>query len=84
MEKGELAHLAVAGGEIVVIVTPKAARNRIVAEGNVLRVYVTTVPEGGKATVEVQKMLARAMGVPKSALELVRGATARQKVFRIG
>jgi uncharacterized protein YggU (UPF0235/DUF167 family) len=84
MEKGELAHLAVAGAEIAVLVTPKAARNRIVAEGNVLRVYVTTVPEGGKATAEVQKMLARALGVPKRDVTLVWGATARQKVFRIG
>jgi uncharacterized protein YggU (UPF0235/DUF167 family) len=32
----------------------------------------------------VQKMLARALGVPKRDVTLVRGATTRQKVFRIG
>lgn len=72
-----------AGAEIAVRVTPKAARNRIVAEADVVRVYVTAVPEGGKANAAVQKLLAKALGVPKTQLELIRGATGRDKVFRI-
>lgn len=79
----ELEHLAVTGTEIAVRVTPKASRNAVVAEGDVIRVYVTTVPEGGKATAMVQKLLAKSLGVAKSRLTLIRGATSRDKVFRL-
>ena len=64
--------------------TPKASRNTIVAEDGAIRVYVTCVPEDGKANAEVQKLLAKALGVARSRLVLVRGATARDKVFRVG
>lgn len=83
MKKGTLSELAIDNAEIAVRVTPKASRNRITFEDGEIRVYVTTVPEGGKATKEVAKLLARALGVPKSRLALVRGATSRDKVFRI-
>jgi len=84
LEKGALSDLAIDGAEIAVRVTPKASRNRITCEGGEIRVYVTTVPEGGKATKEVAKLLARALGVPKSRLILSRGVTSRDKVFRLG
>lgn len=83
MTKPDLHHLAHEGTEIAVRVTPKASRNAVVQDDSGLRVYVTTVPEGGKATAEVQKLLAKALGVPKSRLELIRGATSRDKVFRV-
>ncbi|WP_407495374.1 DUF167 domain-containing protein [Pseudooceanicola sp. MF1-13] len=79
----DLSVLAVAGAEVAVRVTPKAARNRIVAEDGAIRVYTTTVPEDGKANASVTKLLAKAMGVPKSRLELIRGQTSRDKVFRV-
>lgn len=80
----DLTHLARDGAEIAVRVTPKASRNAIKVEGDTIRVYVTVVPEGGKANAAVQKLLAKALGVPKSRLELIRGQTARDKVFRVG
>ena len=83
MEKGTLSELAISGAQIAVRVTPKASRNRITREDGVIRVYVTAVPEGGKATKEVIKLLARALGVPKSRLELLRGTTSRDKVFGV-
>lgn len=64
-------------------VTPKASRDRITVEDDQIRVYVTTVPEDGKATAAVQKLLAKALGVAKTRLILLRGATSRDKVFRI-
>ncbi|MCB1411327.1 MAG: DUF167 domain-containing protein, partial [Rhodobacteraceae bacterium] len=48
-----------------------------------IRVYVTVVPEDGKANKAVIRLLAKALGVPKSSLTLIRGATARDKVFRL-
>lgn len=83
MKKGELSHLAVPGGEIAVRVTPKAARNAVGVADDGLRVSVTTVPEGGKANAAVVKLLANALGVPKSRLTLVRGTTSRDKLFRL-
>lgn len=83
MQKAGLAHLAVAGAEIAVRVTPKASRNLVEERDGELRIYVTVVPEGGKANVAVAKLLAKALGVSRSRLDLIRGETARDKVFRV-
>lgn len=80
----DLSHLAQPGTLISVRVTPKASRNNVHVEDDAtIRVYVTTVPEGGKANAAVQKLLAKALGMAKSRLVLIRGETARDKVFRI-
>ncbi|MGH1412746.1 MAG: DUF167 domain-containing protein [Pelagimonas sp.] len=83
MRLPDLSDLAVSGATLAVRVTPKASRNRIERDGDVLRVYVTTVPENGKANTAVKKLLAKALGVPKSHLSLVRGETSRDKQFEI-
>ena len=79
----DLTALALPGAEFAVRVTPRASRNAVLAEGGEIRVYVTVVPEDGKANAAVQKLLAKALGVAKSRLVLVRCATARDKVFRL-
>ncbi len=79
----DLSHLAIPGARIAVRVTPKARRNAVVAEDGAIRVYVTSVPEDGKATAAVVTLLARALGVAGTRLELIRGATARDKLFRL-
>lgn len=79
----DLKRLALPGAEIAVRVTPRASRNAVVAEDGAIRVYVTVVPEDGKANEAVRKLLAAALGVAKSRLVLVRGQTARDKVFRV-
>lgn len=71
------------GTRLAVRVTPRAARNRIARKGDTVKVWVTTVPEDGKANAAVQKLLAKALGIPKSRLSLDVGATARDKVFLI-
>ncbi|MFK5998212.1 MAG: DUF167 domain-containing protein [Rhodobacterales bacterium] len=83
MKKNELSHMAQLDVPFEVIVTPKASRNQIKMDGDSLRVYVTCVPEDGKATAAVIKLLAKAIGVPKSRLTLRRGATSRHKWFQI-
>lgn len=79
----ELTHLAQPGSVIAVRVTPRASRDRIELADGVIRIYVTTVPEGGRANAAVQKLLARALGVAKTRLVLIRGDTSRDKVFRL-
>ncbi|MBP0482442.1 DUF167 domain-containing protein [Sagittula salina] len=83
MSKAALSDLAVPGTVLSCRITPKASRNAVERDGDGLRVYVTTVPEDGKATAAVIKLLAKALGVAKSRLVLIRGATARDKVFRL-
>lgn len=79
----DLTHLAREGAELSIRVTPKASRNRITQEDGQIRVYVTVVPEGGKANAAVLKLLAKALGVPKSRLTILRGETSRDKVIRV-
>lgn len=83
MKKAALAHLATPGAEFSLRVTPKASRNALEETETGLKVKVTVVPEDGKANKAVVKLLADALGVAKSRLTLVRGATSRDKVFRL-
>ncbi|MDR5651154.1 DUF167 domain-containing protein [Ruixingdingia sedimenti] len=83
MDDPDLTTLAEPGAEIAVRVTPRASRNAVVVQDGQVRVLVTTVPEDGKANKAVVKLLARALGIAPSRLELVRGATARDKTFRV-
>lgn len=77
----DLSDLAQPGAEIMVRVTPKAAYNAVLRQGDGIKVMVTTVPEGGKATADVAALLARALGVAPSQITLLRGATSRDKTF---
>ena len=77
----DLSDLAHPGTEIALRVTPKAARTSLSRDGDTIRATVTVAPENGKANAAVQALLAAAMGVAPSRLELRRGQTARDKVF---
>ena len=84
MSDPDLSARAIPGTEITVRVTPRASRNAVTqGDGDAIRVSVTTVPEDGKATKAVTKLLARALGVAPSRLTLIRGATARDKTYRL-
>jgi uncharacterized protein YggU (UPF0235/DUF167 family) len=83
MKLPDLSDLAVADTLLQLRVTPKAARNSVTRDGAQLRAYVTAVPENGKANAAVIKLLSKALGIPKSRLQLVRGDTSRDKQFRI-
>lgn len=48
-----------------------------------LKMRVSAVPEKGKANKAMITTLAKTLGLPKSALELLSGDTARQKILRI-
>lgn len=71
-------------GTIAVCVTPKAGRDEVVGwKGTELWVRVTTAPEGGKANAAVCKVIGSALGVPKSAVRVVRGETSRHKLLAV-
>ncbi len=70
-------------------VTPKASHNEvngIAVDGQgraALKVRVTVAPEGGKANEAVIKLLAKAVGVAKTAIVVVGGESAREKRVHI-
>jgi uncharacterized protein len=69
---------------LAVYVTPKAGRDELSGwRGSELGVRVTCAPEAGKANAAVCKVVAGALGVPKSAVRVARGETARHKVLAI-
>jgi uncharacterized protein YggU (UPF0235/DUF167 family) len=78
------------GGLVLhVRVTPNAGADRIDGPesrddgSTVLRLRVRAVPDRGKANAAVIALLAKALGLPKSAVTLAVGDTARLKTLRI-
>jgi len=51
--------------------------------GETLRVSVTAAPEDGKANRAVIVLLADSLGIAPSSISLVRGASSRDKWFRL-
>lgn len=78
-----------AGGVMIrVRVTPKSSRDEVggiaaTAQGPALKVRVRAVPDKGAANTAVAATLAEWLGVPKSTVTLVSGATARIKSVAI-
>jgi len=69
---------------ITVRATPRSGRDSIEAgTGGVFLVRVTAPPDEGRANAAVCKVLAEALGVPKSAVTVVRGHRARVKTLEI-
>lgn len=79
----DLSHLAQPGARIAVRVTPRAARNAVTQDGDLIRVSVTTAPQDGKANAAVIRLLAKSLGIAPSRLRLLRGAAGRDKLFAV-
>ena len=77
------------GVDLFVRLTPKAALDRLegvetTADGRShLKARVRAVPENGAANQALEKLLAKALGVPASAVSVVAGGTARLKTLRV-
>ncbi|MBN2585095.1 DUF167 domain-containing protein [Patescibacteria group bacterium] len=64
-------------------VIPKAKQNKVEATPEGYRIRVTVAPEDGKANEAVIKLLAKHLGVAKSKLRVVKGATSRDKLIEL-
>ena len=77
------------GIDLFVRLTPKAALDRIqgvetTADGRShLKARVRAVPENGAANHALERLVAKALGVPASGVAVVAGGTARLKTLRI-
>jgi uncharacterized protein len=79
---GESGWLKASSGRLLVDVkvVPGASRSQVAGlRDGALLVRVAAPPEKGKANEELRACLARALGLPKSAVELVAGAASRHK-----
>ena len=76
--------------KIALKVTPGARKNEILGWeddypqiGRVLRVKIAAPPVEGKANKEIVAFMAKSLGIPKSAVELLHGSTGRIKLIRV-
>ncbi|UXU75144.1 MULTISPECIES: DUF167 domain-containing protein [unclassified Paracoccus (in: a-proteobacteria)] len=79
----DLQDLVAPGGQFRVRVTPRARRNAVICDDRGLRVMVTAPAHDGQANDAVVRLLAKALGVAPSRLTLLRGTSARDKLFRL-
>lgn len=70
-------------GRLAVRVTPGARSEGITIEGGRVIVKVRAKPEDGKATAAVADLVAQALGIAASRVQLLRGATSRDKLFSV-
>jgi uncharacterized protein len=72
--------------DLAIRLTPRADRDALVAGAtpdDPLRARVTAPPVDGQANAALVKLVAKALGVPKSGVSVVKGHTARDKVVRV-
>lgn len=72
------------GATFAVHVQPRARRSAIVgARGEALKVTVTAPPEDGRANEALIELLAETLGVKRRQIEILAGATSRDKLVRV-
>lgn len=73
------------GAALAVRVTPRASRNEIVdiLRDGTIKVHLTAPPLEGKANSALLKFLAKVLDVPQKRLEVVAGATGRDKLISV-
>ncbi len=64
--------------------TPRASREEIVGpRDGILAVKVSAPPVEDRANVALRKLIAKAVGIPPSRVEVVRGQKGRDKLLRL-
>jgi hypothetical protein len=69
---------------IDILVQPRASRAKIgpMHDGRI-KIAVTAPPVDGEANAAVIELLAKRLGVPRSSVEVIAGASSRRKTIRI-
>jgi uncharacterized protein (TIGR00251 family) len=72
------------GVELELLVQPRASRTRILGpHGDRLRIALAAPPVDGEANAALVELLAGALGVRRSEVEVVRGPSGRRKTVRV-
>ncbi len=70
--------------DLRVRLTPRAGREDVrMREDGMLAVRVTAPPVDGQANAALERVLAKALGVPRTSVAVVRGARSREKTVRV-
>ena len=71
-------------GDLAIRVQPRAKRTEVAGErGGAVLIRVSAPPVDGKANEAVCRLVAERAGVPRSAVRIVRGERARDKLVRV-
>jgi uncharacterized protein (TIGR00251 family) len=78
-------HSGQKGSALAVRVTPRASRNEIVEvlEDGTIKVRIAAPPADEEANTALIEFLAEILGVPKSRLDIVAGASGRDKLISV-
>jgi uncharacterized protein (TIGR00251 family) len=73
------------GAALAVRVTPRASKNKIVEvlEDGTIKIHIAAPPVDDEANLELLKFMGEVLGVPKSRLDIVAGATGRDKLIAV-
>lgn len=65
-------------------VTPQSGKQQFVADkSGIIKCFLKSAPEGGKANIELIKLLSKMISVPQEQIMILQGATARKKLIKI-
>lgn len=65
-------------------VVPRAAKSEIIGKfDGTLKIRIASPPVDGAANMELIKILAKNLGVSKSAVEIIKGQTSKTKLIKI-
>jgi uncharacterized protein len=71
-------------GDLVIRVQPRAKRTEVAGErGDAVVIRVNSPPVDGRANEAVCRLIAKRLVVPRTAVRIVRGESARDKLVRI-
>jgi len=79
----DIAKLIDSEGRLPVRVTPGARVEAVALGESALQVKTRAKPQDGAANRAVIRLVARSLGIAPSQVELLRGATSRDKLFRV-
>src|ERR671931_283155 len=69
---------------LTIRVQPRAKRDEVVGErAGAIVIRLAAPPVDGKANAALTAFIAKAAGIPRSRVEIVRGASSRDKVVRV-
>ena len=74
------------GGDVYldVLVVPRSSRTRIMGcQDQRLKIQLKAVPVKGQANVELQRFLAKEIGISKAQIQVLSGETGRRKTLRL-
>ncbi|MFH0977548.1 MAG: DUF167 domain-containing protein [Spirochaetota bacterium] len=68
---------------IDIAVIPKSSRSEIIIKDDIIKVFLNSPPEDGKANKELIKIFSKQMRIAKSDIQIIRGEKSKKKQITI-